>query len=92
MVTITHPAGKLECETKNISLGGMYLITGVTLPYGTQVKLLFHLPALREQAQIEGTVRWQKSDGMGVQFGSLRAREVWALNQLFKDSPLSADG
>ena len=90
-VTVAHAGGKLECESKNISLGGMYLICEGTLPYGTQVKLQFHLPALKEQAQIEGTVRWQKPDGMGVQFGSLRAREVWALNQLFKESPLATD-
>lgn len=81
---MVHPDGELECETRNISLGGMSLITESDLPYGTKVQLRFHLPALREEATIEATVRWRKDDGMGVQFGSLRAREVWALNQLFK--------
>lgn len=63
----------------------MYLLTDSPLAYGTRVKVQFPLPALRETAEIEATVRWGGDDGMGVQFGSLRAREVWALNQLFKD-------
>ncbi|HEY8430593.1 MAG TPA: PilZ domain-containing protein, partial [Sandaracinaceae bacterium] len=64
---------------------GMHLVTDARIPYGTKVQLEFFLPALREEARIEATVRWQKDGGMGVQFGSLRAREVWALNQLFKE-------
>lgn len=69
----------------------MYLVTTSSLPYGTPVTLEFFLPALKEDARLTATVRWVKDDGMGVQFGSLRAREVWALNQLFKESPPSQD-
>ena len=75
----------IECVTKNISLGGMYLVTDNELPYGTPVQLEVYLPALREDVSIAATVRWNKPDGIGVQFGSLRAREVWAFNQLFRE-------
>jgi len=85
-VKVTHDGGEFECESLNISLGGMYLISETQLLYGAKVVLEFYLPALKENAKIEGVVRWEKPDGMGVQFGSLRAREVWAFNQLFKDS------
>lgn len=86
-----HEGGQIECVTRNVSLGGMYLVTSSSLPYGTTVTLEFYLPALKEDVNIEATVRWVKDDGMGVQFGSLRAREVWGLNQLFEESE-PADG
>jgi hypothetical protein len=85
-VVVIHEDAEIACVSRNISLGGMLLdCTDANLPYGSKVRLKFHLPALREDANIEATVRWQREEGMGVQFGSLRAREVWALNQLFKE-------
>lgn len=90
-VKVKHEGGVVECVSLNISLGGMYLISEIQLPYGTKVELQFYLPALKEDAVIEGVVRWQKPDGIGVQYGSLRAREVWAFNQLFKESTRSKE-
>ena len=86
-----HEQGEISTRTKNISLGGMYLLSEAQLPYGTDVKLRVDLPALKEDAVIEAVVRWQKPDGIGVQFSSLRAREVWALNQLFRDKRADAE-
>lgn len=86
-VVVIHEGSRIECISRNISLGGIYLITDHPLPYGVKVILEIYLPALRQDAKIEAVVRWEKPDGMGVQFGSLRAREVWALNQLFKEGP-----
>ena len=82
---MNHESGKIETITENVSLGGMLLVTEESLPYGTPVTLQFYLPALKEDAQLEATVRWGREGRMGVQFGSLRARDVWALNQLFKE-------
>ena len=90
-VLVRSEGSVIECVTKNISLGGMYLITEEELPYGTPVKLEVYLPALKEDVTIDAVVRWVKVDGMGVQFGSLRAREVWAFNQLFRESVESRD-
>ena len=90
-VVLKHPEGFIECVSRNVSLGGMYLVTTESLPYGTKVELEIFLPALKEDVQIEGVVRWNKGDGLGVQFGSLRAREVWAFNQLFKESEPAED-
>ncbi len=84
-VVVRGDGSVIECVTKNISLGGMYLITDNDLPYGTPVELDLYLPALKEEVTIQAVVRWVKPDGMGVQFGSLRAREVWAFNQLFRE-------
>jgi len=90
-VKVRHDGGEVTCQSLNISLGGMYLLSETQLAYGTKVVLSFFLAALKEDAKIDGVVRWEKPDGMGVQFGSLRARDVWALNQLFKESTPSTD-
>lgn len=85
-VVVKHPEGEISCVTQNISLGGMSLLCEEQLAYGVVVELRFSLPALKDEVRTEATVRWVKDDGFGVQFGSLRAREVWALNQLFRDA------
>lgn len=68
----------------NVSLGGMYVSTELEVAYGTPAKLTFRVPALKEDAIVDVVVRWVKPGGLGLQFGSLRAIEVWALNQYFK--------
>ncbi|MGF1467708.1 MAG: PilZ domain-containing protein [Sandaracinaceae bacterium] len=88
-VIVSHEGGKIECVTRNISLGGMYLVTESRLPYGTPVTLEFHLPALAEDVELKAVIRWEKDDGFGVSFLTMRAREVWGLNQLLKDDEAS---
>ncbi|MEQ8725129.1 MAG: PilZ domain-containing protein [Sandaracinaceae bacterium] len=85
-VIVHHDGRQIETITRNISLGGMYLVANECLPYGAKVELEIYLPALKEDVKVAAIVRWEKPDGMGVQFGSLRAREVWAFNQLFKSA------
>lgn len=75
----------------NISLGGMYVVTERAVEYGTPVKVRLRLPVLKEEATVETTVRWTKPGGIGLQFGSLRAIEVWGLNQFFKGLTAAAD-
>ena len=81
---VRYPVGgeMVEAYTRDVSLGGIFINTDKGLPYGTVAVFEVRLPALPEPAKIEGTVRWSSSDGMGVQFHSLRARETWAINQL----------
>lgn len=72
----------VECLTRDISLGGAFMITNAALPYGTRMVIEIDIPALDVPARVECTVRWSSADGMGVQFHVLRARETWAINQL----------
>jgi hypothetical protein len=53
-------------------------------PFGTSVELRFRLPALDSDSEIQATVRWNTEAAVGVQFDSPRAKEVWAMNKLFK--------
>lgn len=90
-VVLVHEGGEIDCVTRNVSLGGMLLATSASLRFGTRVRLRVRLPALKADTDIEATVRWSGDDSLGVQFGSLRAIEVWALNQLFKEGDGSLD-
>lgn len=73
-----------EVRAVNISLGGVYVLTELSIPYGTELSVRLRVPALKEDAHIAATARWAREDGIGLQFGSLRAMEVWALNQFFR--------
>jgi hypothetical protein len=86
-VVLIHPAGESKGSTVNWSLGGA-LITASDpkIAFGSDVKIRVTLPPLKEEAEIKAVVRWIKDGAVGVQFGSLRAKEVWALNQMFKDA------
>lgn len=90
-VTLLHDDQEFEAVATNISLGGVYLVTEATMPYGSLVNVRFRVPAMKKDATVAGTIRWVKPDGVGVQFGSLRALEVWALNQYFKGLKVSPE-
>lgn len=83
-VTVEIDGMDLVATGTNVSLGGMYVTTELEVAYGTLGKLTFRVPALKEDAIVDVTVRWVTPGGLGLQFGSLRAIEVWALNQYFK--------
>lgn len=83
-MVICYEGREYEAISKNISLGGMYLITDAPLPFGGTAELRFRLPSLDQETTCAAYVRWTQPEGLGLQFSSLRAREVWALNQLFK--------
>ena len=76
---------EVSATTRNVSLGGMFIMTDQKFRFGSEGRIRMRLPALKEQTEVPMVVRWVTSEGVGVQFGSLRALEVWALNQLFKE-------
>ena len=83
-VQVTYQDRSVETKTRNISLGGMFLDLTDDIPFGALVQLQFHLPELDGAVTVDAHVRWvQGDDGIGVQLGGLRSREVWALQKLF---------
>jgi len=74
----------LNGESVNFALGGMLIEIGRTFPLNTVLTLRFRLPALDVDTEVQAAVRWSKDGNHGVQFGSMRARDVWALNRLFR--------
>lgn len=68
----------------NVSIGGALVAAGMRMAMGQRVHLAFHVPTKSEAIEIGGTVRWSSAEGVGVQFDGLRALDVWALNEYFK--------
>lgn len=67
-----------------MSLGGMFVYTDAKVPFGADVKICLTIPALKEETNLDAVARWHDQGGVGLSFKGMRAREVWALNQLFK--------
>jgi type IV pilus assembly protein PilZ len=85
LLPIRHwPAGKAGEPHKgwcdNISLGGMFIRTDQPLRAGDAIVIEMKLPD-GYAIELSATVRWTTADGMGVQFGSLGARDTYALSE-----------
>jgi Tfp pilus assembly protein PilZ len=76
-----------DCTMLNLSLGGALLAASALYAMGQRVKITFHVPTMTDAIEVGGTVRWSNSEGVGIQFDGLRARDVWALNEYFKQLP-----
>jgi len=77
----THPA---RCTS--LSLGGMFVETGLRLGYDAHVALEFSVRGGREIVHLEGTVRWFDARGFGIQFDRMGARETHALSVLVEET------
>jgi hypothetical protein len=92
-VVVIHEGKEYPALTDNASLGGLHLIADDRPPFGAIVQLRFRLPSMKAVSICDGTIRWSRPDGFGVQFGSLRPIDVWGLNQYFKTlTPIAANG
>lgn len=65
----------------DISVGGMFVRTERVLPFGAELVIHVTLPDQIEELVLPGVVRWQRPDGMGIQFGLLGARETHAITE-----------
>ncbi len=86
-VELTHEGRSYTLESRNLSLGGIFLPTELELPFGAHVQVRFRTGMQSEPVVVDGEVRWSGSPeepGIGVRFAGLRARDVWALNKLFE--------
>jgi hypothetical protein len=81
-VILSFQGRDIRTTTRNLSAGGMLIDGGTDLPFGANVRLRCTLPG--QELDVVCTVRWIKDGAIGVQFGSLRAKETWALHQLIK--------
>jgi hypothetical protein len=82
--TVTYQENESSQTIVNLSLGGALLTFGERIAIGSRLDLVFRLPTLDKPVAVGATVRWASDDSIGVQFDGLRAREVWSLNEYFK--------
>ncbi len=84
-VFYAQDGARVEARSRDLSLGGMFIECARPLPFGAEHDFELHLPALAQPVTVRATVRWVKSDGMGVSFGALRAAETWAMNAMIAE-------
>jgi PilZ domain len=80
---LTINGALMDVTMTNLSLGGA-LIAGTKEAMGQRLQISFRVPTLKESIEIGAVVRWADANGIGIQFDGLRAQEVWALNEYFK--------
>jgi len=74
-------------HAKDVSVGGMFIVTAMPLPFGAALVVHVTLPGQKGPFALPGVVRWSRSgEGMGVQFGLLGARETHAITELTKEA------
>jgi hypothetical protein len=73
-----------DCSIVNLSLGGALLAASKRHAMGERCHITFKIPTMEEPIDIGATVRWSDDSSVGIQFDGLRARDVWALNEYFK--------
>lgn len=82
--------------TKNISQGGIFIVTNEPMPIGTHFVFNLHVTDLKEPLNIKGTVRFvakpggQREPGMGIEFDYADDKEKTyvhsVVKQLMEDS------
>lgn len=73
---------RIAGQARDISLGGMFIVTATPLPFSAEIVVHISFPTQKTPFAIPGVVRWTRSDGMGVQFGLIGARETHAITEL----------
>jgi uncharacterized protein (TIGR02266 family) len=73
-------------ESRNLSIGGLFLENSCPFAFGEKVTLRFRIPTHIYEISVNATVCWIEKQGdvlvgVGVRFESLRAIEVYALNK-----------
>ncbi len=83
-VSLVHDGKEYAGETRDMSLGGMFVHISAPLRFGAEVTLKIKIADLKYEGELPMFVRWTRGEGVGLAFRSLRARDVHALNALFK--------
>lgn len=83
-IDITAAGETFTAQTRNISIGGVFVSSTHAIVFGSRVQLKLKVPTEKVPIEVGGVVRWQDPGGFGIQFDGLRARDVYALNKLFE--------
>lgn len=77
---------RIAGHARDISVGGMFIITSKPLPFSSEIIVHMTLPPQKTPFALPGVVRWTRQDGMGVQFGLVGARETHAITQITRST------
>ena len=94
--------GELSAHTKNIGVGGAFIVTAQPAKVGSFVRLVVDVPADQPGGgmpiEVRAEVRWVVAEaspaheaGMGVRFTGLDVDQLLALNEYFASLPATVD-
>ncbi|MEJ7599362.1 MAG: PilZ domain-containing protein [Kofleriaceae bacterium] len=73
----------LTAETRDIGVGGAFIITPLAQPIGSSLAVELQLPNNDQVFLLSSVVRWAAGDGMGVQFVGVDVDVLLELNDYF---------
>jgi hypothetical protein len=81
-VIVPGGTGPAAGKCRDMSIGGVFVVTEAKAPFGGKVKLQIDFPPPTGSVVIDAVVRWTAADGLGLQFGMLGAMETHAIVKL----------
>jgi Tfp pilus assembly protein PilZ len=73
----------VSAETRNIGVGGAFVVTQLVQPVGETLSVAIALPTNETTFTIPAVVRWTDADGMGIQFVGVDVDVLLELNDYF---------
>ena len=70
-------------ETRNVGVGGAFIVTKLVQPIGEAITLELALPTNEQTFALPAIVRWTDAEGMGVQFVGVDVDVLLELNDYF---------
>jgi uncharacterized protein (TIGR02266 family) len=87
---------EIAAHTKNIGIGGAFIVTSSPPKVGTQLRLLIEVPSGSDAIEVRAEVRWHAAEnaqerGMGVRFAGLDVDQLLALSEYFASLTATVD-
>ncbi len=73
----------IDAETRNIGVGGAFIVTKLVPPVGDALTVELVLPTSEQKFTLPAAVRWSNDEGMGVQFVGVDVDILLELNDYF---------
>jgi uncharacterized protein (TIGR02266 family) len=90
-------SAELRAFTKNIGVGGAFIVTDHSPEVGTPLQVLLSVPASSRPIEVRAEVRWTAASddsaerGFGVKFNGLDVDQLLALNDYFASLTATVD-
>jgi hypothetical protein len=83
-VEFEHAGAMFAAHLRDVSVGGVYILTDQKVTFGETMSIRMVLPAIAAKGPrtLTGVVRWVREDGFGLQFGPTGALDTYALAEL----------
>ena len=85
---------EVAAHTKNIGVGGAFIVTPTPPKIGTHLRLMIEMPNTGSTLEVRAEIRWLSNSpdvGMGVRFAGLDVDQLLALNEYFASLTATVD-